>query len=129
MDLTGAGFGTAAIHAGQEPDPVYGALATPIYQTSTYCFETVEEGTGKFSKQIPGFVYSRSGNPTTAAFEKKIAFLEGGEAAVATASGMGAIGSVFVAFLKLAITSWLETASTAARRSSCARRLRSSACR
>ena len=100
MDLNGAGFGTAAIHAGQEPDPVYGALATPIYQTSTYCFETVEEGTGKFSKQIPGFVYSRSGNPTTAAFEKKIAFLEGGEACVATASGMGAIGSVFVAFLK-----------------------------
>ncbi|OUO95120.1 PLP-dependent aspartate aminotransferase family protein [Cloacibacillus sp. An23] len=100
FDLSKAGFGTAAIHAGQNPDPVYGALATPIFQTSTYCFETVEEGCGKFSKQIPGFVYSRSGNPTTAALEQKIAFLEGGEACVATASGMGAIGSVLVALLK-----------------------------
>ncbi len=100
IDLTKVGFGTAAIHAGQEPDPVYGALATPIFQTSTYCFETVEEGAAKFRKEIPGFVYSRSGNPTNAALEQKIASLEGGGACVVTSSGMGAIGSVLVAFLK-----------------------------
>lgn len=49
IDLTDAGFGTRMIHAGQDPDPAYGALATPIYQTSTFCFDTVEEGMQKFS--------------------------------------------------------------------------------
>lgn len=100
IDLQKAGFGTAAIHAGQEPDPLYGALTTPIYQTSTFCFGSVEEGSKKFGREIPGFVYSRAGNPTTAAFEKKLSFLEGGEACVATSSGMGAVGSVLVALLK-----------------------------
>ncbi|MEL7624750.1 MAG: PLP-dependent aspartate aminotransferase family protein [Clostridiales bacterium] len=100
IDLTNVGFETLMIHAGQSPDKESGALATPIYQTSTFCFETVEEGQGKFAKTIPGFVYSRSGNPTNRALEMKIAALEGGEDAVATASGMGAIGAVMVAFLK-----------------------------
>lgn len=93
-------FETMIIHAGQEHDPVYGALATPIYQTSTFCFDTVEEGAAKFAKERPGYLYTRSGNPTTRAFELKCAAMEGGEDAVATASGMGAIGSVMVAFLK-----------------------------
>ena len=84
-------FGTLAIHAGQEPDKLYGARATPIYQTSTFCFDTVEEGTAKFGGQIPGFCYSRGGNPTTVTLEKKIAMLEGGEACISTASGMGAV--------------------------------------
>lgn len=57
-------FETMAIHAGQEPDKLTGALSTPIYQTSTFCFETVEEGAGKFSGAIPGYKYSRGGNPT-----------------------------------------------------------------
>lgn len=100
IDFSKAGFGTMAIHAGQEPDGLYGALATPIYQTSTYCFETVEEGQKKFCGEIPGYVYSRSKNPTTTALETKVAMLEGGEACVATASGMGAIGSVFVGLLQ-----------------------------
>ena len=76
-----------------------GALCAPIYQTSTFCFETVEEGAAKFANQIPGFVYSRGGNPTTRAFELKCAAMEGGEDAVAAASGMGAVGSVMTAFL------------------------------
>lgn len=94
------GFGTTAIHAGQKPDPQYGALATPIYQTSTFCFSTVEEGAKKFAHELPGYVYSRGGNPTTAALQEKIAILEKGEACFVTASGMGAVGSVLLALLK-----------------------------
>ena len=100
MNLNDAGFGTVVIHAGQEPDPAYGALATPIYQTSTFCFETVEKGSQIFSGEVPGFAYSRGGNPTTAALEQKVAALEGGEACVATASGMGAVGAVMVGLLQ-----------------------------
>lgn len=100
IDLEQVGFGTLAIHAGQEPDPVYGSLATPIYQTSTFCFETVEKGTQIFDGEIPGYAYSRGGNPTNATLENKLAALEGGEACVATASGMGAIGSVFMGLLQ-----------------------------
>ena len=99
IDLKIVDFETLIIHAGQEPDKAYGSLATPIYQTSTFCFETVEEGAAKFANQIPGFVYSRGGNPTTRAFELKCAAMEGGEDAVAAASGMGAVGSVMTAFL------------------------------
>lgn len=100
IDFNNVGFGTLSIHAGQEPDKLYGALATPIYQTSTFCFETVEEGTAKFGGQIPGFCYSRGGNPTTVALEKKIAMLEGGEACISTASGMGAVGGVMLGLLQ-----------------------------
>lgn len=99
IDLKNVDFETLIIHAGQEPDKAYGSLATPIYQTSTFCFETVEEGAAKFANQIPGIVYSRGGNPTTRAFELKCAAMEGGEDAVAAASGMGAVGSVMTAFL------------------------------
>lgn len=99
IDLKNVDFETLIIHAGQEPDKAYGSLATPIYQTSTFCFETVEEGAAKFANQIPGFVYSRGGNPTTRAFELKCAAMEGGEDAVAAASGMGAVGSVMTAVL------------------------------
>lgn len=94
-------FATKVIHAGQGPEKLTGALATPIFQTSTFCFETVEEGAGKFDKSIPGFVYSRSGNPTNRALEIKCAAIEGGEECVATASGMGAIGSIIVGLLEI----------------------------
>ena len=102
LDWNSVDFETMIIHAGQEHDSAYGALATPIYQTSTFCFETVEEGAAKFAGQIPGYhpTYTRGGNPTTRAFELKCAAMEGGEDAVATASGMGAVGSVMLAFLK-----------------------------
>ena len=100
LDWSNVDFETMIIHAGQGHDPAHGALATPIYQTSTFCFETVEEGADKFAKKIPGYQYTRGGNPTTRAFELKCAAMEGGEDAVATASGMGAVGSVMIAFLK-----------------------------
>ncbi len=99
IDFENVGFGTLAIHGGQEPDKLHGALAAPIYQTSTFCFETVEEGTAKFGGEIPGFCYTRGGNPTTVTLEKKIALLEGGEACITTASGMGAVGGVMLGLL------------------------------
>lgn len=100
IDLNKVGFNTKVIHAGQGMDPGTGALSTPIYQTSTFCFETVEEGMAKFSKQIPGYVYSRGGNPTNRALELKIAAIEKAEDCVCTASGMGAIGAVMVGLLR-----------------------------
>ena len=99
-DFSNAGFGTRAIHGGQHPDTTHGALATPIYQTSTFCFDTVEDGIAKFSKEKAGYVYSRGGNPTTSVLQDKIALLEKGEACFITSSGMGAIGSVLLALLK-----------------------------
>lgn len=100
IDFNEVRFETLAIHAGQEPDKLTGALSTPIYQTSTFCFNSVEEGAGKFSGEIPGYKYSRGGNPTNRALEEKIAAIEGGEDAVVTASGMGAIGATMVGLLK-----------------------------
>lgn len=102
IDYSKVGFETMMIHAGQEKDSDFGALTTPIYQTTTFCSETVEEATARKLNQIPGYhpSYCRSGNPTTRALELKCAAMEGGEDAVATASGMGAIGSVLITFLK-----------------------------
>lgn len=93
------GFSTRAIHAGSDTNK-YGALATPIYQTSTFIFDSAEQGGRRFALEEEGYIYSRLGNPTTAVVEKKLAELEGGEAAVATSSGMGAISSVFWSQLK-----------------------------
>ena len=76
LDWSNVDFETMIIHAGQGHDPAHGALATPIYQTSTFCFETVEEGADKFAKKIPGYQYTRGGNPTTRAFELKCAAME-----------------------------------------------------
>ena len=100
FDLAGAGLNTQFIHAGQHRDLEFGSLATPIYQTSTFCYGTVEEGQQKIMREIPGYYYSRSGNPTNSVLEEKIAAIEGAEAAVSTASGLGAIGCVMVALLR-----------------------------
>lgn len=100
IDFSKTGFETTSIHAGQHRDKEFGALTTPIYQTTTFCFETVEEGQAKIAKTIPGHYYSRTSNPTNRVLEEKIAVLEGAEDAVVTASGLGAIGSVMVTFLK-----------------------------
>lgn len=97
LDLENVKFATRSIHAGQSPDPVYGALAMPIYLTSTFCAETTDAYDAR--KAAGGFGYSRSGNPTTRVLEQKIAALENAEDCVATASGMGAVGSIMVAFL------------------------------
>lgn len=93
MKNTNCGFGTKAIHAGNVKDTVYGALTMPIYQTSTFFFDSCEQGGKRFAGEEAGYIYSRLGNPTSSVLETKVAALEGGEAAAATASGMGAISS------------------------------------
>ncbi|MGE4214174.1 MAG: methionine gamma-lyase [Anaerotignaceae bacterium] len=93
MKDTNCGFGTKAIHAGNVKDKVYGALTMPIYQTSTFFFDSCEQGGKRFAGEEAGYIYSRLGNPTSSVLENKVAALEGGEAAAATASGMGAISS------------------------------------
>ncbi|MFN8523974.1 MAG: O-acetylhomoserine aminocarboxypropyltransferase/cysteine synthase family protein [Chloroflexota bacterium] len=84
------GFDTRAIHAGQRPDPYTGARAMPIYQTTSFVFESPDHAANLFELQEYGNIYSRIGNPTVAAFEERIASLEGGAGAVATASGQAA---------------------------------------
>lgn len=86
------GFATRQIHVGKVKNAA-GSLCDPIYQTSTFEFETVEQGGARFAGQESGYIYSRLSNPTVATVEAKLASLEGGEAALATASGMGAISS------------------------------------
>ena len=87
------GLGTKAIHAGNVKDAQYGALTTPIYQTSTFVFDSCEQGGRRFAGQEGGYIYTRLGNPTVSVLENKVAALECGEACVAAASGMGAISS------------------------------------
>ncbi|MDN5703990.1 MAG: O-acetylhomoserine aminocarboxypropyltransferase/cysteine synthase [Yaniella sp.] len=84
------GFRTRALHAGAVPDAVHGSRAVPIYQTTSYVFETQQDAADLFALQKYGNVYSRISNPTVAAFEERIASLEGGIGAVATASGQAA---------------------------------------
>ena len=92
MDCKNMGFATRQIHAGKHDNGV-GALCTPIYQTSTFEFDTVQQGGARFAGQEEGYIYSRLGNPSLTQVEEKLAALEGGVAALATASGMGAISS------------------------------------
>ena len=84
------GFDTLAVHAGQRPDPVTGARAVPIYQTSAYVFEDTDHAANLFALQRFGNIYSRIMNPTVAVFEERIAALENGIGAIATASGQAA---------------------------------------
>jgi O-acetylhomoserine (thiol)-lyase len=84
------GFRTRAIHAGAHPEPNTGARAVPIYQTTSYVFESTGDAADLFALQKYGNVYSRISNPTVAAFEERVASLEGGIGAVATASGQSA---------------------------------------
>ena len=90
MDCKNMGFATRQIHAGKHDNGV-GALCTPIYQTSTFEFDTVQQGGARFAGQEEGYIYSRLGNPSLTQVEEKLAALEGGEAALATASGAAAI--------------------------------------
>ena len=87
------GFGTMAIHAGNFEKETFGALSTPIYQSSTYYFDSCEQGGRRFAGEENGFIYTRLGNPTTNVLEEKVAALENAEAAAAASSGMGAISS------------------------------------
>ena len=84
------GFRTRALHAGGQPDPTTGARAVPIYQSTSFVFADVADAAALFALQKYGTIYSRISNPTTAAFEERMASLEGGIGAVATASGQAA---------------------------------------
>ena len=79
------GFRTRAIHAGGRPDPTTGARAVPIYQTTSFVFENTADAADLFALQKYGNIYSRIANPTVAAFEERMASLDGGIGAVATA--------------------------------------------
>jgi len=89
------GFATLAVHAGSQPDPTTGARATPIYQTTSFVFEDVDHAASLFGLQTFGNIYTRIGNPTNAVLEERVAALEGGTAALATASGHAAQMMIF----------------------------------
>ena len=90
------GFGTLALHAGQEPDPTTGARAVPIFATTSYVFHDAEHAANLFSLKEFGFIYSRLMNPTNDVLEKRMAALEGGAAALAFASGQAAISAAIL---------------------------------
>ena len=93
------GFRTRAIHAGNIPDAVHGSRALPIHQSSAFVFDSTEDAAARFALQKYGNIYSRVSNPTVASFEERLASLEGGLGAVATASGLSA---EFITFASLA---------------------------
>ena len=84
-------FETLSLHAGQHPDPVTGARAVPIYQTTSYVFQDTDHAAALFNLERAGHIYTRISNPTTAVLEERLAALEGGVGAVCTASGMAAM--------------------------------------
>jgi len=85
------GFDTLALHAGQSPDPATGARAVPVYQTTSYVFRDAAHAASLFNMERAGHVYSRISNPTVAVLEERMAALEGGVGAIATASGQAAL--------------------------------------
>ncbi len=93
-------FKTQSVHGGAHPDALHGAISVPIYQSSTFVFESVEQGAARFAGEQDGFIYTRMGNPTVAALEEAVASLEGGHAALATGSGMAAIVNVLFTYLE-----------------------------
>lgn len=94
------GFSTQAIHSGTSIDGGVGSLVPPIYQTSTFVFDNVEQGANRFAGLEEGFVYTRLGNPTVQLLEQKIAILEGAESALAFGSGMAAVSAVLFGVVK-----------------------------
>ena len=84
-------FDTRALHAGQRPDPITGSRAVPIYQTTSYVFDSVDHAAGLFNLEVSGHLYSRISNPTVAVLEERLASLEGGVGAVCTSSGQAAL--------------------------------------
>jgi O-acetylhomoserine (thiol)-lyase len=94
------GFETRMLHAGHIPDPVVGARAVPIYQTTSYVFDDTDTAAQLFELKQYGNIYTRIGNPTTAVFEERLASLENGTGALATASGMAAQLVTFMTLLQ-----------------------------
>ncbi len=99
IDLKKCGFATRQIHAGKHENSA-GALTSPIYQSSTFEFASVEEGGRRFAGQEDGYIYTRLSNPTVNVAEEKVAALECGEAALGTAAGMGAISAAIWTIIK-----------------------------
>ncbi|MGE7602722.1 methionine gamma-lyase [Peribacillus sp. NPDC097675] len=91
---------TAVIHEGYDSKEHLGSLTTPLFQTSTFTFDTAEQGENRFAGLEDGYIYSRLGNPTVRVLEEKIAALEGGEAGLAFSSGMAAVSAVLFALTK-----------------------------
>ena len=100
VDLKKLKFSTLCVHGSGGFDPATGAVGKPIYQTSTFAFDSAKAGAEIFLGEREGYVYTRISNPTQNAFEKEMAFLEGGEAALAFGSGMAAISSVVLSFCR-----------------------------
>ena len=96
----GLGFATLAVHAGEAPCPVTGALDTPIYQSTTFVARDSDEMAAVYGEEKFGYMYTRYGNPTVRALEEKVAALEGGEAALAFGSGMAAISSAILGYVQ-----------------------------
>src|SRR6202007_1573764 len=92
-------FETLSLHAGQHPDPVTGARAVPIYQTTSYVFPDSNRAAHCFNLDRAGHIYTRISNPTTAVLEERLAALEGGVGAICTASGMAALHLAVAALL------------------------------
>ena len=90
-DPSEQGFATRSLHAGQAIDPSTGARAPPLYQTTSYVFEDTDDAAAQFALEKPGYIYTRLMNPTIASLQERLAALEGGVGAVATASGMAAL--------------------------------------
>ena len=87
---------TVALHSGYQPESDHGSRAVPIYQTTSYVFESVSDGSSLFNVEQGGHIYSRITNPTVAVLEQRIAALEGGSGAICTASGMSALFTLFI---------------------------------
>ncbi|MFZ0390676.1 MAG: aminotransferase class I/II-fold pyridoxal phosphate-dependent enzyme, partial [Calditrichia bacterium] len=96
FDLKKAKFSTLCVHGSGGIDDQTGAISVPIYQSSTFAFKSARHGAALFAGEEEGFLYTRLGNPTQAALENEMAFLEGGEAALAFASGMAAISGIIL---------------------------------
>ena len=94
------GIETLCLHAGQMPDPATSARAVPIYQTTSYVFDNADHAASLFNLQTFGNIYTRLMNPTTAVFEDRMAAVEHGRAAVATASGMAATMTAMLTLLE-----------------------------
>lgn len=102
MDHNSDNFGvsTQLVHAGEDPCPQTGAMITPVYQTTSYLFQDVQDGASKCEHIDNGYCYTRLGNPTQSALETKLACLENGEAALAFASGVAAISALLFSHFK-----------------------------
>src|SRR2546430_13147073 len=96
-------FEPLSLHAGQHPDPVPGARAVPIYQTTSYVFQDSDHAAALFNLERAGHIYTRISNPTTAVLEERLAALENGVGAICTASGMAAMHLAIATLMKAGV--------------------------